>query len=1111
MMERKFKKVLLNLIMWLAVFSADIAASTHVLTSEDVEINTEGCITKYIGTATDIIIPSTIGEETITAIGRSSFESKGLTNVILPDSIITIEEYAFDDNWDLGRISLPSKDGHVWLRHDYFGPEQVTEFEPMYGDRYTLVDTSTVYSITYVLNGGTNSTSNKTSYGFGDDDIFLSAPSKFGWEFIGWFDEATPNDIEDKITTISSSSFKDITLYAIYAQVPYSGSGTALSPYKIGSLDELRYLSENFHQWDKHFILTADIDASETTTWNSYDDDRNPTTPDIYRGFSPIGKGGSHFIGSFDGKGYKVSNVYMIGPGFFGITSGSASIRNLTLVNIYVRHDGMDVGGLVGYCSRAIIKNCHVISCDIKGARFVGGLIGRLYSPNVSFCSVEGGTIEAVGYSSPAGYGAEVAGGLVGWLLNEISNCYANATTIAPSKAGGLVGEIANNSRTKIINCHSVGAPATITGNVRYGTTEEETIINSFFLSSGSSSTYGTPYSPSQMATESNFIDAGWSFTKPKEFNWELVNDEYPTFIPTYSINYILDDDATNSPENPTIFFPNSPTITLSAPSKPGFTFTGWKKKSLTRSQEIVTEIPTGTESNITLVAQWTGTSVYTYGSPNTISGFNTDHPDYKTAEQGGMGDVTLPSINEFDGTTITAIAPESFRLTFNRTEGHKMDTVVIPNTVTSIGAFAFFANTLTSVVLPKDITMIDDRVFAYNNLSSLTIPDKVETIGYRAFDGNMLTTVSFPDSVTSIGTRAFLSNQLTSLTVPDTLTSVGDWAFAFNKISSLNIEEGVSTIGKGMFEGNHLQEISLPNTITTISDWAFANNLLSHITLPSSVTSLGAQTFNSMDNSGSSHNQRQAINRIDFEGDNAAIVSDWVATQTYYNAKDGTIYELNTPKTVAKGTYVTEVITISFLAGGGNGTMAEQKLGINYGVALNKNLFSRSGYTFNGWLDSENTNYYDEQVVTLSSDITLTAQWEVISAGLLDVDEDGNITERDDIDLINDYVIKINAGIPESVIETTLLQNFTGTNPKNLNASQIIDNIKKVMPFLDIDEDDNITERDDIDLINDYVVKVNAGIPESVIETTLLQNFTGTNPNGLTAAQIITNIKKLL
>ena len=52
-------------------------------------------ITDYLGSATDIVIPGTLGGLTVTNIWSVAFYSNALTNVTIPDSVTTIGSSAF--------------------------------------------------------------------------------------------------------------------------------------------------------------------------------------------------------------------------------------------------------------------------------------------------------------------------------------------------------------------------------------------------------------------------------------------------------------------------------------------------------------------------------------------------------------------------------------------------------------------------------------------------------------------------------------------------------------------------------------------------------------------------------------------------------------------------------------------------------------------------------------------------------------------------------------------------------------------------------------------------------------------------------------------------------
>src|SRR5664279_460021 len=187
----------------------------------------------------------------------------------------------------------------------------------------------------------------------------------------------------------------------------------------------------------------------------------------------------------------------------------------------------------------------------------------------------------------------------------------------------------------------------------------------------------------------------------------------------------------------------------------------------------------------------------YTY----TVSGSNATITGYT----GLGGAVTIPGT--LGGYSVTSIGDSAF----NSTKGHLLTSVTIPNSVTSIGNYAFaFCSGLTSV----------------------TIPSSVTSIGNYAFAGcTGLTSVTIPISVTSIGNAPFLGcSSLTSLIVDpgNPSYSSGSDEVLFNKTVTLLVEYPCGRLGAYV----------IPSSVAGIADDAFHEcTKLTTVTIPNSVT----------------------------------------------------------------------------------------------------------------------------------------------------------------------------------------------------------------------------------------------------------------------------------
>lgn len=111
---------------------------------------------------------------------------------------------------------------------------------------------------------------------------------------------------------------------------------------------------------------------------------------------------------------------------------------------------------------------------------------------------------------------------------------------------------------------------------------------------------------------------------------------------------------------------------------------------------------------------------------------------------------------------------------------------LVLPDTVTEIGEYAFALSGLQTMRIPSSVTEIKGGTFV--NCSSLTtveLSGNLTTIGRLAFGNTALTTVELPESLTTIGQGAFGNAPLTQITIPEHVTEIG--ADAFKMCTSLN------------------------------------------------------------------------------------------------------------------------------------------------------------------------------------------------------------------------------------------------------------------------------------------------------------------------------------
>lgn len=165
------------------------------------------------------IAPGEHGDKTFTA----QFEIKHY-NVTVNYEGSEVFNDAIDHGSDFPTLNIPEV-APGYERKYYNNGNEYDITQPVTSDLdITVVDEIIHYTITYVMDGHTNSINNPTSYTIKDADIVLedAEPKAYYYYFLGW--ATNPNTEEDmaKDYTIPTGSTGDITLYAIFQQNPYT-------------------------------------------------------------------------------------------------------------------------------------------------------------------------------------------------------------------------------------------------------------------------------------------------------------------------------------------------------------------------------------------------------------------------------------------------------------------------------------------------------------------------------------------------------------------------------------------------------------------------------------------------------------------------------------------------------------------------------------------------------------------------------------------------------------------------------------------------------------------------------------------------------------------------
>ncbi len=346
---------------------------------------------------------------------------------------------------------------------------------------------------------------------------------------------ATGCERRQVVALLIVTCFLSLPAHAKYA----GGRGTAKDPYRIATAADLLLLGESPEDYDRHFLLTADIDLGHKVF------DEAVIAPDTNKSRSSFQ--GVSFGGTFDGNGHTISHLTIAGRdylGLFGQLDAGAEVFDLALEAVEVEGTGDYIGGLVGDNHGNVVASHSTGKAG--GRNEVGGLVGTNHG-NIATSYTTGtvsGRYEVGGlvgdnwggiitsYSTAAVSGDSDIAGLSGDNHGSIADCYSTGAASGTSDVGGLVGD----NHGSIVASYSTGA---VSGRVRVGGLvgiDAGTTAASFWDTKTSGlarSDAGTGKTTAQMQKASTFLDAGWDFVGEtangrEDLWWIREGKDYP-------------------------------------------------------------------------------------------------------------------------------------------------------------------------------------------------------------------------------------------------------------------------------------------------------------------------------------------------------------------------------------------------------------------------------------------------------------------------------------------------------------------------------------------------------------------------------------------------------
>jgi uncharacterized repeat protein (TIGR02543 family) len=264
----------------------------------------------------------------------------------------------------------------------------------------------------------------------------------------------------------------------------------------------------------------------------------------------------------------------------------------------------------------------------------------------------------------------------------------------------------------------------------------------------------------------------------------------------TYTISYTLNNGTAGTPANPTTYTPASSAITLTNPTRTGYTFAGWTGTGLSSATTTVT-IPHGSAGNRTYTATWASDD---YTIDYTLNG-GTVAPANPTTYTVATADFTLTNPTRtgyiFNGWTGTGLTAQTMSVTVAQgSTGNRTYTATWSTEDYTIdynlngGTEGAPANPTLYTIATADFTLSNPTRVGYNFVgwtgTDLTVPtmsvtvdqgstgDRTYTANWQTVQYSIIYTLNDVNATNAPGNPANYTIETATITLADPTTTSG-------------------------------------------------------------------------------------------------------------------------------------------------------------------------------------------------------------------------------------------------------------------------------------------------------------------------------------------------